>query len=504
MTCPINLPDPRVPLAVLLSVALPLAAIPAAAQELRPRTPGTAQGVPAVQIGPDNRPRQAILPQDDDFAYLADRDLRRDGFDRLRHVEVGDDAFLSFGANLRYKFRQYDDFNWGQPPGSTPFHGTRANVSAGLTLGERFRLFAALKHGDLVNGDAPASPAEVDSVDLHMAFGEVAFGDAFGLAVNDVLVRVGRQELHYGAGRFISIRQGPNVRDDYDGVLLRARLPDDSVTDALAFFEVEDAQGGFDNGTDADQGFWGVYHSRPLGEAYGKPVNLDAFYIGYKFVDELYATTPGPGREVRHTLGLRPWVGGPPDQPGLSGDVELNVQFGELETAAGDLDIFAYTLTGQVQYGLDAAWSPVLRTRFGLTSGDDDPDDGTLGTYRAPHPPGRYFGETTPLGPGNLMGFTTELELSPGDRLTVVPAALFFWRLSDDDGIYNPPGLPIRGADGGDRFVGWELNVIGSYALTEQATLVLEVGHFFAGGYLEDNPPDDDISFALAEISFAF
>ena len=102
------------------------------------------------------------------------------------------------------------------------------------------------------------------------------------------------------------------------------------------------------------------------------------------------------------------------------------------------------------------------------------------------------------------MGVGLEGSVHPTDRLTITPASRFFWRADRADGIYNPPGRPFRGAAGGDRFVGVELNVLATQRLTARSTLSLEAAWFFAGGYLDDNPPAEDIGFVLAQLEFRF
>ena len=240
----------------------------AAAQATRPGVPGLPQPPRVAPIEVASLPRPAILVHEDDFSSLADPALRTSPVDRLRHIPLGNEgspAHLRLGVNSRLRYEFFENRSFGSVPGGQSVNGTRANPYASVSWGTRARLFAALKHGDALEDAAEAPPSDVEPIDLHMAFAEVGVGDLVGLQTADVLVRVGRQELHYGSGRFFSIRDGPNVRLDYDGVLARVRLPDESVTDALAFFNVDQNGGGFDNDTDPEGGFWGGYHSRFAG-----------------------------------------------------------------------------------------------------------------------------------------------------------------------------------------------------------------------------------------------
>ena len=41
---------------------------------------------------------------------------------------------------------------------------------------------------------------------------------------NWIAFRAGRQELNYGSGRLVSVRQGPNVRQSFDGFKVMSKI----------------------------------------------------------------------------------------------------------------------------------------------------------------------------------------------------------------------------------------------------------------------------------------
>ena len=222
-----------------------------------------------------------------------------------------------------------------------------------------------------------------------------------------------------------------------------------------------------------------------------------------------YAFQPLPLDETRHTIGARFWTGGPPTR-GWNLDLEAAYQFGTADgvlTATGpaEADISAGFFAGVVSYGFgDLPWTPILGSRFGISSGDGDPTDDTLTTFRAPFPPGRYFGESNPLGPGNLAGIGPYLTLQPTERLSLTGRYQAFWRLAEEDGIYAPPQVPIRGAAGDDRFVGQEFSLIANYAFNDYVSLNVTGSLFDTGPFLSSNPPDENIGFAQAKLFVAF
>ncbi len=76
-------------------------------------------------------------------------------------------------------------------------------------------------------------------------------------------MRIGRQELSFGSSRFVSTREGPNVRQSFDGLRLSLRAGQWTV-DGFATKPVETNRGLFDDSANYAQTFWGVYAVRPL------------------------------------------------------------------------------------------------------------------------------------------------------------------------------------------------------------------------------------------------
>jgi hypothetical protein len=471
-------------------------ATPSIADPLPPSTPGTPQPV----LDQAGRASPTTITADTDYGFLRSLAPGPQWSDRLKNIPLASsgDIRLSFSAIGYLEAEFFRDQNFGQFRGSDWFQNQRLNVYGDVNFGDRLRIFGALKHGDRNGFRGFVPPVERDALDLHQAFVELRFGDALGLNVNDAFIRVGRQELHYGAGRMISIRQGPNVRLDFDGGLLRLRSQG-IITDAFAAFDVSDRPGVFDNRTDTNNGVWGLYATLPMAARH----NLDLYYMGDRRT--LSPFVQGAFAETRHSIGARWWLPRGPSG-GWSGDIEATYQFGTgTQTADGRADITAWSVSGQTSYGWpQALWSPVATMTAGLSSGDGNPLDGRLGTFRAPNPPGRYFGETTPFGPGNLVGGGVSLALSPIESFTIEPSVDLFWRADTNDGIYTPGGAIVRPAGGNNRFVGWEAGLTTRYQINPNLAVRAEAGYFFPGGYLADNPPARNVARFMLGLDFGF
>ena len=477
--------------------------------DLRPYAPGT----PQLGIGgTPQRPARAVLRQDEDWSWLAEVPLEeRKPLDALKYIpfDAAGSTFLTFGLTSRTRVEYFDDRQFGaRPGGETTLHGF-VNPSVALTIRDRMRFYGALKYAGVTFERFPPSPVDQDGWDVHQAFAELSFGDAFGLASDDVLARVGRQELHYGAGRLISIRGGPNVRLDFDGAMVRARLGP-TIADALYFQPSETKAGSFNNDTDHSQALWGLYSSTALqgfatDDGLLSRSHLDLYYLGQRRDESPYAFQPAPVREIRHTLGARFWTGGPPTQ-GLKLDLEGAFQFGDVDGLAGaDGSIRAGLVAGVASYGFeDLPWTPVVELRAGIGSGDGEPDDAVLATYRPLYPSGRYFGDTTPIGPGNVAAVSPAVTVSPLKALSLTARAEVFWRVEDDDGLYGLGQRPIAGTGGTSNYAGTEFSLTGTYKLNDYVTLDAVLARFETADLLKASSPGEDVTYARFNLGFSF
>ena len=107
-------------------------------------TPGTPPNNPAGE-----RPAFAVLRQDEDWSALRDPRLRIGAWDRLKYVPVNarGSMSLSLAADAYVSARGFENAGLGASPGFDDTYNTRLNVHAALTLGDRLRLYGALKHG---------------------------------------------------------------------------------------------------------------------------------------------------------------------------------------------------------------------------------------------------------------------------------------------------------------------------------------------------------------------
>ena len=236
-----------------------------------------------------------LLRENDDWSFLADPSLRSDFWDPIKYIPLGCDAcYVSLGGEIRLAFEQVGNDNWGKQPYMNAFLLQRYMLHSDWHLGKNFRVFIQLKSG--LEDFRAGGPRPID--EKRLDFEAVFFEIGNTHRKNWVVLRVGRQELKYGSGRLVSIREGPNVRQSFDGVKIRSKAGAWNV-DAFAVRPDLDNFGFFDNVPDHTTAFWGLYATRP----WRRGVSFDSYYLGK---DRKSATFErGTATELRHSVGAR-------------------------------------------------------------------------------------------------------------------------------------------------------------------------------------------------------
>ena len=455
-------------------------------------------------------PHYRLLHADEDWSYLADPRLRgHDWFDPIKYIPLGkrDNWYLTLGGEVREWFESYKNENWGAPPfppdypvENNSYLKQRYMFSSDFHLGSRFRVFTEL-HSGFVNfrEGGPRPIVDKDKLDVNQAFVDINLG----LDQSEkpaVTLRVGRQELHFGTGRLVSVREVPNVRASFDGVRLTLKTHQWQI-DTWATKPVYTQTGFFDDKPDHTQTFWGAYATGPVRSL---PFTLDVYYLGV--ARKLGVFNQGAGPETRHTLGARIWRGGIPFMVGRGWDYDLEyaAQFGNFGPAftpvGGSLakgNIRAWTVSSQTGYTFATAkLQPRIAINTGITSGDKDPRDPDLQTFFTPYPNGRFFGVIQQNGPLNIQGFRPSVTVQLPRRLALTADSYFFWRQSLNDALYNVPGFPLRpGNFSRARYVGTQPGVELYMPLTKHVTADLNFAYFATGQFLHETPPDKDLRY---------
>lgn len=394
-----------------------------------------------------------------------------------------------WGGQTRVQHEYARGDGWDTPAHNP--HGvllTRIALRGGLEAYRRVRVHADVRSAFAI-GREDASIPEEDRASIHELFAElyVAHSDAV-----DVSLRGGRQQLRLGSGRFVDIREGPNVRLTFDGVSVRAIAESVEVL-AFALWPTNIQPGVFDNETQRETSLSGlqlrVNHTDSIASEF-----LALAHVAPGSVFE-----QGTGHQTRYTVGTR--VAGA--WRGWDFDVEAAVQFGELD----GVPIRAWTLasTNGYRWALGPWWVRV-GLRADIASGDSNPDDDALQTFDAMYPRGDYFGAAALLGPANFFDIHPAVTVGWLDRLSLGVDWGFFWRLERRDAVYSPPGFIQLTAEqaGPERFVGSNLSATVEWAALGSLTVAAVYSHFFVAPRVGTAAGAQDIDFFQLTVDFNF
>jgi hypothetical protein len=447
---------------------------------------GTAHGQPDPAEPPTVDRSYKLLREDEDWSFLRDSRLRQDFWDPIKYIRLrrnADDWFLTIGGEAREVWEQIGNDNWGQAPYWNGYLNERYMPYFDIHYGEHVRTFIELKSG--LNSFRFGGPRPIDEKKLDFQAAFVDFGTSE--TENWIRFRAGRQELEYGSGRLIDVREGPNVRLSFDGFMVRIKINRWRI-DGFAMRPDLDNPGFFDNAPNHEVGFWGVYATRTL----PKSVSLDAYYLGLNRKNATFQR--GTAQEVRHSLGARLSRPIAIERPALDFDYEALWQFGTF----GSADIRAWTVASEIGYRITTV---PLKPRFSIradVSSGDHPNSNTLGTFNALFPKGNYFGVLATTGPGpvNFIDIHPRVEGTFPHNVSASFDWLFYWRKSLDDGVYSVPGFLIRSADGSRaRFVGHRPGIEVRWQVNPHLWFQGDYGIFYAGRFLKETKPGRNLNY---------
>jgi hypothetical protein len=425
-----------------------------------------------------------LLRENEDWSFLQDPAARQDFWDPIKYIPLNANGwYLTIGGEIREALEQVGNDNWGKQPYMNTFFLERYMLHTGWHLGRHFRVFVQLKSGLESYRQGGPRPIDEKKLDFEAAYLEVGNSDK----KNWIVFRVGRQDLNYGSGRLVSIREGPNVRQSFDGFKIRSKTGPWNV-DAFAVRPDLDETGFFSNTPDHRTGFWGVYATRP----WRAGVSFDAYYLGEDRKDAAYQR--GTAAELRHSVGARLWRPVATRNHGWDFDDEGVWQFGTF----GPDEIRAWTFASDTGYSLP---NLPLKPRFSMkadVSSGDDPRSQTLGTFYPVFPIGNYFGVLADTGPGpvNFIDVHPRVQFQLPRGVSVSTDLVAQWRENLNDGVYAVPGfLLVAAGDSRARFVGYRPGVEVRWQIDRHAYLQADYGIFYAGQFLKEASPGRNINY---------
>jgi hypothetical protein len=154
----------------------------------------------------EEAPQLAVPPSDNDWTYYCDTIHKLETTDHLKCILLGAKTQVSLSGELRNRGECFDHIDLGTNSASSGYLLQRYTLTAGLTLGDRFRILSTFQSG-LENGryGGPRASVDEDRLFVHEAFLQVRDRRE----ESSIDLRLGRQDLSFGAGRLIGFRELP-------------------------------------------------------------------------------------------------------------------------------------------------------------------------------------------------------------------------------------------------------------------------------------------------------
>ncbi len=407
---------------------------------------------------------------EEDWSVLADPRVPREPFDNLKYIPLSPDdpkTYLSLGADLRERFEANDTAGFGIAPNrNNDYLISRTDWYADLHIADQVQVFTQFE-SDFAPWKTMLTPADQDVLDLEQAFVTVTEPVGDGTA----RVRLGRQQMNFDFQRFVSDRDGPNVRQSFDAAWGDYQ---NGPWKFITFYSqpVQIYNFGaqpFDSYSSGANTFSVVRAQREL---FGW-ATLSSYYAYYALDNAKYLSVRG--NERRDSIDVRFAA----KTNGFDGDLEVMTQSGTIGSdtirawAVGSLSGYTFS---------DATWTPRLGFQFDAASGNSNPHDNVLQTFNPLFPNGYYFTLAGYTGYTNLIHVKPSIAVHPTNSLTLTVAVAAQWRESTADAVYLQGSVPVPGTAGQPgRYTGTYGQLDLSWAMNSHTSFAIQAVRFDVG-----------------------
>jgi hypothetical protein len=415
----------------------------------------------------DTPQRPAILFNrwQEDWSALADPTTPREPLDSLKYIQLSSNdpsTYLSFGADLRERFEANDAVNFGVG-GTRPqaYVISRLEGNADLRIAGQIQAFVQLA-SDFAPGKTILTPVDQDRASLEQAF--VALAEPVDDGV--LQLRAGRQQISFDLQRFISVRDGPNIRQSYDALWGEYEKNDWHFSGFYSQPVQNRDLSAFDDYSSGHLTYGGFRVERMLGD-FGR---LSATLSRFTQDDTRFPSVTG--NERRYIADVH--EAGKLDA--FDWDVEAMGQGGSIANE----NIRAWAVGSRAGYTIaDLPWSPRSGLQIDAASGNSDPNGHTLGTFNPLFPNGYYVTLSGYTGYTNFIHVKPSLTLAPTPKITLLLAAAAQWRETTADAVYTQPDIPVAGTVGqGGRYTGTYFQTRLDWQISEHLTAAVEAVRF--------------------------
>lgn len=424
-------------------------------------------GSAAAQDAAPARPEPLFNHWQEDWSVLADPRVHHEPLDGLKRIPLGADPsdYLSFGARQRLRYEANDAPAFGVGGRKDDYVISRTELHADLRAGG-MQAFVQLE-STFAPGKSRLSPVDANRADIEQAF--VAYVQRSGGGV--LKLRLGRQQFAFDLQRFVSVRDGPNVRQSFDGAWADFETGPWRLISYWTQPVVNRDLRALDDRSSDRFTFSGVRVER---QVFGGQ-ELSTYWSQYRQEGVVYAGLRGTDR--RDVFDVR--------FAGKAGAVDWDLEaMGQTGDFAGR-SVSAWAFGARAGYTLSAPLSPRLGLQVDGASGDRDSKDGVLGTFNPLFPNGYYVTLAGYTGFVNFIHVKPSVTVKPLPKLTATLAAAAQWRETTADAVYTQPISPVPGTAGENgRYTGAYAQLRLDYQISPHLTGALEAVHFAVGSAL--------------------
>jgi hypothetical protein len=419
------------------------------------------------------RPNIDFYRWQEDWSVLADPRVPREFGDSLKYIPLSKNdpkRYLSFGVTLRERVVSTDPPFFGTTGGNhQDYLLHRLEVHADAHLTDHARVFVQLE-----NALAPwlknPTPVDANRLDLRLAFLDTWMNAGEGV----LKFRVGRQEIAFDLQRFVSVRDGPNVRQAYDAVWADYERGDWRVTGFTSQPVQYRNQTDFDDYSNRHLTFSGVRAQRRMTADSQLSISLSDFRQDNVHFLAASGNEERQSVDVHYNGNIRvfDWDIEGMQQGGSIGSKNVDAW------AFGSLTGFTFTSIG---------WMPRVGVQLDAASGSHNLTGATVGTFNPLFPNGYYVTLSGYTGYTNFIHFKPSLTFSPLEKVKVIAAFGMLWRETTQDAIYVQPDLPVPGTAGepgrhSSNYAQWQIN----WSATRSLSFDLEADRYFVAPALRE------------------
>ena len=431
-----------------------------------------------------------LVRYNDDFSAFKNDSLKK-GFGRLKYISLGNRNYISFGGELREQFQLFKNINFGDVPPAYPAINPkqlnhRLMGHANIELGTRFRFFIQLSNTLRFFNPNPAVPEiEENQLSLHQAFAD--------LKLKRWNIRLGRQELFYGNHRLITVREGPNTRQAFDGMIVKRTIKNGSI-DIFALTKVISGKSVFDDES-FKEGLIGIYGTQYF---LSRKLGLDYYVVNFQSMLRKY--NYNSGFENRQTYGLRLFS----NRKRINFEVEGAYQSGKFD----NLKINAFNLVADVNLMVYPSQKGIVGLAVNAASGDKNSTDHTLNTYNLLFAKPAY-GLAIPVGSTNILSLYPYVKINPVQKLNFMAQVFFLARYSNQDGTYSPGMIqnrprPNLSFNTTKKFLGIFYILETNFQQSKNLSLSFDASYFKAGNYPKETGKGNNITYLSFKSTFRF